>query len=123
MGTEKIQSIFNLKILKEGLSGLAAESDEQMQLNKFGMENLDDVFDVMVKDYLPYLEENKILSITFCNQIRAFYERVVFFAGHLSDQEKDAFIKENSTSLISLRDEARNLLIGVNAALVTLDGK
>lgn len=115
MNNKDSQANFNLKIVKEGLSSLAAKKEEQINLNKVGLENLDNIFDIMIIDYISYLEEKNIISPETCSRIRNLYTEVELLTGDLADEEIENYIREDNTYLNSWRLRARDILMEMSS--------
>jgi hypothetical protein len=110
MVTEAEQTRFNFAVIREGLNAIASPSIEQLLLNKKGLEYLDDVFDPMPLDYLPWLIEKNEISQSFAIQFRGLYQNIEKSIGHLEWQEEDAFIKKDEKELENWRKVAKCLL-------------
>jgi len=104
------QTHFNITIIREGLSALASPSDKQLTLNKQGLEYLDDIFDPMPLDYLPWLEKQKIITPNFTSKFKNLYLTIEQSIGHLDRQEEDKFISQNSLELQQWREIAKMLV-------------
>jgi hypothetical protein len=110
MVTESEQTKFNLTILREGINAIRSSSDEQLLLNKKGLEYLDNVFDPMPIDYLPWLEDNNEISKFFSKQVRDLYQKIENSVGHLEWQEINAFIAKDSSDVERWRELAKYLI-------------
>ena len=109
------QTEFNLAVLREGLSAIASEPEKQLSLHKGGMKYLDDIFDPMPLDYLPWLEEVGEIKPFISNEIRCLYANIEKAIGHLEWQEDDAFIIKNKNELKAWRETATKLVGALNA--------
>ena len=114
MVTETEQTQFNLAIVRESLTALASPSEEQLSLNKKGLRYLDEVFDPMPLDYLPWLEEKNIITPSFVMEYRKLHDQIERSIGHLEWQAEDAFIKKNNRDLQKWRLCAKNLLEAID---------
>ena len=114
MVTETEQTYFNLTIVCEGLNSLASSSDVQLSLNRKGLVHLDDVFDPMPLDYLPWLEENNTISCGFASKLRDLYDKIDNVVGDMEWQEKDEYISNNTVELQQWRQVAVQLLSEIN---------
>jgi DNA-binding XRE family transcriptional regulator len=110
MVTESEQTKFNLTILREGLNAIGSSSAEQLLLNKKGLEHLDDVFDPMPLDYLPWLEDKNEISQSFSKQVRDLYQKIENSVGHLEWQEVDTFIAKDGSDVEQWRELAKYLI-------------
>ncbi len=110
MVTEAEQTRFNFAVIREGLNAIASPSVEQLLLNKKGLEYLDDVFDPMPLDCLPWLIEKNVISQSFAMQFRDLYQHIEKSVGHLEWQEEDAFIEKRERELEHWREVAKYLL-------------
>lgn len=117
------QYFFNLKIIQEGLLGLSAPKEDQLKLNKTGMNYLDDIFDTMILDYVQYLEREKIILPETCKKIIDLYIDIENSVGSLNDKEIDGFIKNDQGNLNVWREKAVELIKEINNALETLEEK
>ncbi|MCU7806896.1 MAG: hypothetical protein KZQ73_03380 [Candidatus Thiodiazotropha sp. (ex Semelilucina semeliformis)] len=114
MVTDTQQTQFNLAIIREGLTAIASESDEQLSLINNGLKYLDSVFDHMPLDYLNWLEERNEIDSIFSAQFRDLYEQIAESIGHLEWKEEDVFIKNNGDQLKQWRQSASRLLGAIN---------
>ncbi|ACE83902.1 hypothetical protein [Cellvibrio japonicus] len=123
MREKNSQYFFNLKIIQEGLLGLSAPKEDQLKLNKTGMNYLDDIFDTMILDYVQYLEREKIISHETCKKIIDLYIDIENSVGNLNDKEIDSFIKNDQSNLNVWREKAVELIKEINNALESLEEK
>ena len=101
---------YNVKILREALLGLSSSGDEQLHLNKDGLEHLEDVFDPMPLDFLPWLEESGVVSSSFSRSFRELYSDIDQTVGHLDWKDQDEFIASNGKALQEWRVRSKILL-------------
>lgn len=110
MVTETEQTQFNLTIIRESLTALASPRDKQLALNKQGLRHLDDVFDPLPLDYLPWLEDKNIVTPSFAKEFRKLHDQIERSIGHLEWQAEDVFIEQNNRDLQKWRLSAKKLL-------------
>ncbi|GAB3102090.1 hypothetical protein G8770_10820 [Aestuariicella hydrocarbonica] len=110
------QTKYNVMILREALNALATTTEEQLRLNKEGLAYLDDIFDTMPLDFLPWLEECGVVGSKFANDFRELYGEIDSTLSQMSWEEEDDFIKSNCESLREWRVKA-NTLLGQLASL------
>lgn len=101
---------YNIKLLREALNGLSSSSDEQLRMNKDGLEHLDDVFDPMPLDFLPWLEESGVVSLSFSREFRELYSDIDQTIGHLDWKDQDEFIANDDKRLQEWRVRSKVLL-------------
>ena len=115
MASKMEQTEFSLTVLREGLTAISSDPEKQLSLHKDGMEYLDDVFDPMPLNYLPWLEESGNVKPDIANEIRCLYANIEKAIGHLGWQEEDTFIAKNNNKLQAWRETAAKLVNNLNA--------
>lgn len=114
MVKESDQTAFNLRIIRESLESLTASSNEQLLLNKSGLTHLDDIFDPMSLDYLPWLIEKEVVDPIFDLEFRELFKRITLVTKHFEWHEEGEFIVSNDTERQEWRAIAGNLLDTLN---------
>jgi len=112
--TDSEQVKYNVAIIREGLNAIASPSDKQLALNKKGLVYLDDVFDPMPLDYLPWLIEMGKVSESFGGQVKDLYQLIDDKIGFLEWKEEDDFLASNGKDLRNWRKVAEVLLRELN---------
>lgn len=104
------QKQYNLSIIREGLGALVASSTDQLRMNKDGLPNLDDIFDPMPIDYLPWLVDEQIIEQGLSSRVLKLYKEIEEETGSMNYGEEEKYISNESSKLKVWRATALKLI-------------
>ena len=111
---QDLRANFNIEVVREGLNSISSSSDEMLRLNSSGLVHLDDVFDPMPLDYIQYLQDAGVVTVSFVDRFRRLYKAILSTTDNMSDDDIDAFIALDTETITKWRILAKELLAEVN---------